>query len=343
MRNKIYIIYTISCSFLFLGIPKNIYAQLLGPGYQTVIKLEYQYSDYFNYSYPDPILYDYPDVIYFQPQPYIASFPEHRFLAKISQYFGFFTNLGLRYQKGILDDNIQQNTYNATLTHELSDLYSVTGAYQYMEVDNQENDTLDYAGHMLELGGKFNFAGATYIEPSYAYYTSSYFSPEAAAGGGHFITLRLRQALSQALAVQVKYDYLSVNFTSINGQENYYHANTLTIWASQWLPTQTAFHVLGRSYWDSYKTFSISPGCEVIQYVKWNIILHLSYRFYHNKPIIESVLQRIKGNSFTTNAASVILDYRLSANTTIGLKYRFYTSNQDIDMNTYLISLEQVL
>ena len=101
--------------------------------------------------------------------------------------------------------------------------------------------------------------------------------------------------------------------------------------------------MLGRFYWDSYKTYSISPGFEVIQYVKWNVILHLSYRFYHNKPTLESSLQRITGTSFTTNAASVILDYRVSANTTIGLKYRFYTSNQDIDMNTYLISLEQVL
>jgi len=342
MRNKKYFIYPVTFLFIFLAIPPKNYAQLLGPGNQTVVKIEYQYSDYFNYTYPDPILYEYPDMIYLQPQPYISSFPEHRFLTKISQYFGFYTNLGLRYQKGILDDKIQQDTYNATLTHELSDLYSISGAYQYMNLNNQENDTLDYGGHMLELGGKFNFAGATYIEPSYAYYTSSYFSPDAASGGGHFITVRFRQALTQALAVQVKYDYLSVDFTTTRGEENYYHANTLTAWVSQWLPSQTAIHMLGRFYWDSYRTHSISPGFEVIQYVKWNIILHVSYRFYHNKPTLESSLQLLKGDSFTTNAASVILDYRFTANTTIGLKYRFYTSNQDIDMNTYLISLEQV-
>jgi len=342
MKIHSYNFYSIILLTIILLIPGNTYGQLLGPGYQTVIKLEYQYTDYFNYTYPDPILYEYPDMIYLQPQPYIASFPEHRFLTKISQYFGFFTNLGLRYQKSILDKNIKQNIYYAALTHELSDLYSVSAAYQYMDLKNQQSDSLSYGGHMLEIGGKFNFAGAIFIEPGYAYYTSSYFSPEAASGGGHNISLRLRQALSPAMALQVKYDYLAVDFTGTRGDENYYHANTLTLWISQWLPTQTAVHMLGRYYWDSYKTYSISPGLEVIQYVKWNIILHLSYRFYHNKPQVESTLQRLKGDSFTTNAASVILDYRFTANTTIGLKYRFYTSNQDIDMNTYLISLEQV-
>ncbi len=343
MKNKTDIIFIIAGFLIFLFISTNLYAQLLGPGYQTVIKFEYQYSDYFNYSYPDPIHFEFPDNIYVQPRPYISSFPEHRFLTRISQYFGFYTNLGLRYQRGILDDKIQQNIYNAKLTHELSDLYSVRGAYQYMEINNRDGDSLNYAGHMLELGGKFNFAGAIHIEPSYAYYTSSYFSPEAATGGGHFITLKLRQALSPAMAVQLKYSYLVVDFTSINGEADYYHAHTFTFWLSQWLPTQTAIHMLGRYYRDSYKTVSFSPGLEVVQYVKWNIILHLSYRYYHNRPAIESFLERIRGNSFTTNAASAILDYRLSANTKVALKYRFYTSNQNIDMNTYLISLEQVL
>jgi hypothetical protein len=343
MKSKAYIIFTFALSSIFFFISKNLQAQLLGPGNQTVIKFEYQYSDYFDYTYPDPIYFEYPDKVYSQPQPYISSFPEHRFLTRISQYFGFFTNLGLRYQRGILDNKTQQNIYNAKLTHELSDLYSVTGAYQYMELNSQQNDTLSYAGHMLELGGKFNFAGAIYIEPSYAYYTSSYFSPEAVSGGGHFINLKLRQALSPAMAIQVKYNYLLVDFTSTTGEQDYYHANTFTVWVSQWLPTQTAIHMLGRYYWNSYKTVSISPGLEVVQYLKWNTILHLSYRYYHNKPTVESFLERIRGNSFTTNAASAILDYRISANTKIGLKYRFYTSNQNIDMNTYLISLEQVL
>jgi hypothetical protein len=343
MRNENYIFFTYTVFILILCFPLIIFAQLLGPGYQTVVKFEYQYSDYFNYTYPDPIHFEYPDNVYIQPSPYISSFPEHRFLAKISQYFGFFTNLGLRYQRGILDENIQQNIYNAKLSHELSDLYSIAGAYQYMQLDSRESDTLSYSGHMAELSGKFNFAGAIYIEPSYAYYSSSYFSPEAVSGGGNFIGLKLRQALSPALAVQLKYNYLVVDFTSTSGQEDYYHANTITLWLSQWLPTQTAVHMLGRYYRDSYKTVSFSPGVEVVQYVKWNIILHLAYRYYHNKPAVMSFLERIRGDSFTTNAVSAILDYRFTANTKIALKYRFYTSNQNIDMNTYLISLEQVL
>ena len=73
---------------LLLSVTKASYSQLLGTGFQTVIKTEYQYSDYIKYTYPDPILYEYPDVLYYQPSPYFSSFPEHRFLTKITQYFG---------------------------------------------------------------------------------------------------------------------------------------------------------------------------------------------------------------------------------------------------------------
>ena len=144
MRYKTYNFFTFAVICTVLLNWPNLFAQLFGPGYQTVVKFEYQYSDYFNYSYPDPIHFEYPDNVYVQPTPYISSFPEHRFLTRISQYFGFFTNLGLRYQRGILDDQIQQNIYNAKLSHELSDLYSISGAYQYMELNNEKSDTDDY-------------------------------------------------------------------------------------------------------------------------------------------------------------------------------------------------------
>ncbi len=330
--------------FLFFLLKTNaLQCQLLGSGYQTVIKTEYQYSDYFKYSYPDPILFEYPDQLYYQPTTFIASFPEHRFLTRVTQYFGFNTSLGLRYQWSQLDKNNRQSFYNFRLDHELNGQFSVMGSYQFMNLDNQKDDALDYSGHTFEIGGKFNFAGAVHIEPSIGYYTSGYFSPNAKSGGGYTAMLNLRQALGRTTALQLKYYYMKVDFSTDLGQSEKFDANTLTIWLSQYLPTETALHFSGRFYRNTEKTQSFSPGLEVIHYLSWNTILHVSYRYYKNHPKTESFLQRINGDTFSTHAISTILEYSFSANTKIQFKYRFYTSDQQVQMNTYLFGFEQIL
>lgn len=318
------------------------YSQLLGSGYQTVIKTEYQYSDYFNYTYPDPILFEYPDQLYYQPAPFIASFPEHRFLTRVTQYFGFDTSLQLRYQWSQLDKTNRQRFYNFRVDHELNDQFSLMGSYQFMSLDNKDN-ALDYSGHTFEIGGKFNFAGAVHIEPSLGYYTSGYFSPNAKSGGGYTAMLNLRQALSPTTALQLKYYYLKVDFTTELDKNERFDANTLTLWLSQYLPTETALHLSGRFYWNTLKTQSFSPGIDVIHYVDWKTIFHISYRYYKNRPQTESFLQRIEGDTFSTHAISAILEYSFSANTKLQLKYRFYASDQEVQMNTYLIGFEQIL
>ena len=339
LTSKILVFFSLLTFFFKLD---NLHCQLLGSGYQTVIKTEYQYSDYFKYTYPNPILFEYPDQLYFQPLPFIAGFPEHRFLTRITQYFGFKTSLGLRYQWSQLDKNNRQNFYNFRLEHELNDQFSLMGSYQYMSLNNN-NDDLDYAGHTFEFGGKFNFAGAVHIEPSFSYYTSGYIAPNAKKGGGYTAMLNLRQALGRTTALQLKYYYLKVDFTDELDNREKFDANTVTIWLSQYLPSETAIHLNGRFYWNTVKTQSFSPGLEVIQYLSWKTILHVSYRYYKNRPKTESFLQRIKGDTFSTHAISVIFEYSLSANTKIDLKYRFYTSDQNLQMNTYLIGLEQIL
>lgn len=320
----------------------ELHSQLLGSGYQTVIKTEYQYSDYFKYTYPDPILFEYPDQLYYQPAPFIASFPEHRFLTRVTQYFGFNTSLGLRYQWSQLDKTNRQSFYNFRLDHELNDQFSVMGTYQFMDLNNN-NDTLDYSGHTFEIGGKFNFAGAVHIEPSIGFYTSGYFSPNAKSGGGYTAMLNLRQALGRTTALQIKYNYLKVDFTTELGKSEKFDSNTLTLWLSQYLSSETALHLSGRLYWNTLKTQSFSPGIELIQYVDWKTIFHISYRYYKNRPKTELFLQRIDGDTFSTHAISSILEYSFSANTKIQLKYRFYTSDQNVQMNTYLIGFEQIL
>jgi hypothetical protein len=325
---------------IFLICFSELYGQLLGPGYQTIIKLEYQYSDYIDYTFPDPVLYQYPDVAYRQPRPFILFFPEHRFLTRLTQYFGFKTSLAMRYQWSDLDENIRQKIYNTRLSYELNDEFSVMGGYQYMSLENYVSTLDSYSGHMVEIGGKFNFAGAIHLEPSYAYYTAGYFSPLAEGGGGHSFLFKYRQALTSSTAFQLKYNFLLIDFSTINENQEF-NSQTATIWLSQYLPTETAIHLSTRFYWNTVDTKSYAPALEITQYITWNIILHLGYRYYVNNPGTEDFLERIKGLTLTTIAFSGILDYSISVDTKIQLKYRYYVSNQDITMNTYLFSIEQ--
>jgi hypothetical protein len=245
LKINVFFIFLLS---IFLSNRNELHGQLLSPGYQTVVKTEYQYSDYFKYTYPDPILFEYPDQIYFQPAPFIAGFPEHRFLTRITQYLGFKTSLGMRYQWSQLDKNNRQSFYNFRLEHELNDQFSVMGTYQFMRLNNNSTDTSDYSGHTFEIGGKFNFAGAIHIEPGFGYYTSGYFSPNAKKGSGYTAMVNLRQALGRTTALQIKYYYLKVDFTTEIDKNEKFDSNTLTVWLSQYLPTETALHLSGRFY-----------------------------------------------------------------------------------------------
>ncbi len=339
LKIKIFFIFLL---LMLLFNVNDLRSQLLGSGYQTVIKTEYQYSNYFKYTYPDPVLYEYPDVPYFQPLPYIFAFPEHRFLTRITQYLGFKTSMGFRYQRSHLDKNINQHIYNARFNYEINDQYSVMATYQFMDLKNNTKAGSNYSGHMFEVGGKFNFAGAVHIEPSYGYYTSGYVTAGTKQGGAHSITLKLRQALRSTTALQVKYNYFYIDYSTLEKKEEKFYANTLTVWLSQYLPTETALHLSNRFYWNSTKAKSFSPAFEVIQYLNWKAILHLNYRYYHNKPQEEAFLQRISGDTFSTHSWSAILEYSFTVNTKIWLKYRYYMSDQDVSMNTYLIALEQI-
>lgn len=332
----------ISLFFVLLA-NQHLQGQLLGEGRQTVIKTEYQYSDYLKYTYPDPILFEYPDVPYFQPQPFIATFPEHRVLTKVTQYFGFDTYLGLRYQWGYLDDNTRQRIYNTQLTHELNNQYSIMGSYQFMQLDNLTQAENSYSGHMMEVGGKFNFAGATHIEPAIGFYTSGYVAANAESGGAIAFSLKVRQALTTSTAFQLKYYLFNVNYTMPGQKKETFQSNTLTCWLSQYFPFEAALHFSTRFYWNSQETYTFAPEIEFIKYFRWNFIFHLAYRYYHNEPGNIDFLQRIQGDFFATQAISAIFDFSFTANTSMQLKYRYYTSNQDVRMNTYLIGLEQIL
>ncbi|MBC8204536.1 hypothetical protein ISS30_08430 [bacterium] len=306
----------------------------IGPNfdYYTKIKLEYQYSDYLSYEYPPFIPYEYPDQNFRQPLPFLADFPERRYLCKVTQAFGPDVETALKYQHSDLDDGRLQRLYNGRGQYDVNDNFSVNGSLQYTI---STSDTGDLKGYMVDGGCKYDFGGFTMIEPG----ISVYFNEVSGANQNSYsFNLKLRQALTNSTAFQLKHNY----FTAESDKAEY-HFNTLTCWLSQWLPTQTAAHLSMRYHWDSISSVSYAPGLEVIQYLDWATLLTVSYRHFEMTSDQEEFLERlITGDYFISDSFSVILTRTMWNDTVFMLKYRYYTGNQDTDVNTYLIGIEQV-
>jgi len=308
---------------------------LAGPwsiGNFTQVKLEYQYTDYLDYTYPSPILFEYPNQDYRQPVPYIADFPENRALAKVSQGFGINGVLHTKYQYSDLDRNKWQQLFNLKYVRNLS---SSTEAHVAGQITTGSDNFL---GKMIEVGGKVDWAGFVLLEGTYAYYSNKANTTGASSGDAHSIELKLRQALSRSTALQVKYGYF---FSGGNAPD--FFSNTLTIWLSQYLPTKTAVHLEWREHWNGQHYRSWSPGLEIDQYLSWAMVFSLRGRFYQGLPEDPIQLQSLQGAKFDSYSVSAILSHHLLAETVVMLKYRYYWSDQDIRMNTYLIGLEHIL
>lgn len=316
----------------------------IGPNfdYYTKLKLEYQYTDYFEYKWPHYIEYIYGESDFSQPAPFLSKFPEHRFLTKITQAFGPDWELQVKYQYGFLGELYEydnsgdftkgddlEEIYNARLEYKINDNFTVNSSAQYTTT------SIDLTGWMGDWGFKYDYGGFFMIEPSLSFYWNE-------AGGSkqkaQSYNLKLRQALTNTTALQVKYNHFNAS------GENGFHFNTLTTWLSQWLPTQTALHLSLRYHWDSLDGESYAPGIECIQYLNWATQLHLSYRFFtmSSDDSEAAFYDQITGDSFDSNSFSIILKRNMWADTDIMVKYRYYGSNQDTDMSTYLIGIEQV-
>jgi hypothetical protein len=188
---------------------------------------------------------------------------------------------------------------------------------------------------MWDGGVKYDFGGFFRIEPSLSLYWNDV---SGAQQKSQSYTLKLRQALTNTTALQTKYNY----FHAQGGQG--FSFNTVTLWLSQWFQSQTALHLSFRYHWDTQQGQSLAPGLEVGQYLNWATTLNVSYRFFtmENDDPASTFYQQITGDSFDSNSFSVILNRTQWTNTTLILKYRYYTCNQDVRMNTYLFSVEQV-
>ncbi|RJP73341.1 MAG: hypothetical protein C4524_14755 [Candidatus Zixiibacteriota bacterium] len=297
----------------------------------TQVKLEYQYTDYFNYAYPSPILFEYPGHEYRQPLPYIADFPENRVLGRVSQGLGINDVLQVKYQYSQLDEATNQELFNAKYTRNVTDN---TEAHVSGQVTR---GTGGFLGRMIEAGGKVDFAGFTLADVSYGYYYNTVDSLPGSSDA-HSLELKLRQSVSRSTALQVKYGYYFVD-----GDQGDFFSNTLTFWVSQYLPTKTAVHAEWRENWNGMQYRAWSPSLEVDQYLSWGTILTLRGRYYRGLPKDPVQLETITGDYFESWSLSGLLSHRLFAETTVMVKYRYYWSDEDIEMNTYLLALEHIL
>ena len=335
----------------------SVSAFAIGPNfdYYTKVKFEYQYSDYLEYSWPSALEYAF-GAHYQQPNPLLASFPEHRMLTKITQAFGPDTELQLMYHYSSLgeyyfvDDlgtrfewSKDEALYNSMLTYKVRDNISVRGTAQYSvatgnQLDEFSPETGTLTGWMFDLGCDYDFAGFFKIEPSVSIFLNEL---DGTSTNAQSYNLKLRQALGSTTAAQVKYSYF--NTDPVGGQPGLkYH--TVTWWLSQWFPTQTAAHLIFRYHVDNLEAESMGPGLEISQYLDWATILTLSYRNYimTNDDPESSFSKTVMGDKFTSDAYSILITRNLWNDTDIAFKYRYYTTNQNVRMNTYLFSIEQV-
>ena len=329
--------------FIITAMSGQVFA--IGPNfdYYTKLKLEYQYTDYLEYEWPQYLEFFYGEDEFTQPAPFMAKFPEHRFLTKITQAFGPDVELQVKYQYGYLgkkyeytpeaelvSDTDVEEIYNARMEYKLNDNWTINGSGQHTTA------TGDFTGWMGDAGFKFDWGGFIMLEPSISLFWNQ------AAGvdqNAQSYNLKVRQAITNTTALQIKYNYF------IATGEDGFHFNTVTGWISQWLPTQSALHLSLRYHWDSFKGESFAPGIELIHYLNWATQIQLSYRYFTmsgDDPEAPFFDQLIEGDSFDSNSFNIILKRNMWADTDIMVKYRYYGSNQNTRMNTYLIGVEQV-
>ncbi|MFH1862124.1 MAG: hypothetical protein ABH878_04855 [bacterium] len=312
--------------------PLAVFSGPLSIGNFTQVKLEYQYTDYLDYTYPNPILFEYPNQQYTQPLPYILDFPENRALARVTQGLSFNDELQLKYQYSDLAEDVFQDLFNVKYTRNLSASADVHVSGQLTRGSGE------FLGKMIELGGKVDWAGFFLVSGSYSYYTNKVDTAGGSSSDAHSFELKLRQSLTRSTAFQARHNYF---FAS--GEKADFVSNTLTFWLSQYLPTKTAIHLEWREHWDTAELHSSSPSIELDQYLSWATVLSLRGRYYYGKPGDPTALASLKGDHFESYSLSAVLSHLLFAETTVMLKYRYYWSDQDIKMNTYLIGLEHIL
>lgn len=331
-RRDVVIRYAVSLGVLF-----SLSGGLLAQGYddsfemKNKVKLEYQYSDYFRYEYPEPILFYYGVSDYRQNQPYIANFPEHRSLVKFTRTIAEKSALSGKYQYSFLRKGIVSNLFDVKFTTSLTDDMIMFAGCQLID------DSRDFSAWQPGIGLRLQMGPLTILQADAQYYMRG---SDAVALGGALnslnLRMKLRQVLTMSTAVMLEYLYYDADGDSLT-----FNSSTWSLWLSQFLPTQTALHLNLRYYGNSAGIWSLAPSLEIAQYLSWNTVLRLKYRYYANRSDNVSLGESdiIIPDNLQSNTVSLQVNHEFTSGLEIYGKYRYYMSNKDVKMNTYLTGL----
>ncbi len=316
-------------SLLLVFIAGDLFAIGSTGWYNTKIKAEYQYSDYGEYTFPEIEVGDSIQFI----DPYIFSFPEHRSLMKVIQSFGPKKALELRYENSILSSDKQQDRYYTRYDQNVTDLTTVYGVYQNLGISYDSPDSSNTVGHMVSFGIKHDRSGWIKGETSFSYDYSK--APNGLVTKTYMPMIQGRWSINSYTALSARWDgYWAVSDSGT------VPAHAFTVFVSRYFPTETAVHLFSRFYRNEDSVESISPAVEVAQYVLWNLTARLTYRFYRNWFEEENAPPFIEGGSLTAHSIRTNIEYEIMSDVKMLLKYRWYSSDQNIKMSTYLLGFE---
>ncbi len=292
------------------------------------IKLELQYADYWEYEYPEPILFKFGLQDYTQNLPYIANFPEKRGLLKFTRLMGPNTAISVKYQFSDLREDVNQHLGEAKITRNLSQ--SVIGLMGVQVI----RDSRGFNAYQPGVGFRWNISPLTIVQADAQYYTRG---SDAEPVGGQLGSLNLRFKLRQVLTVSTA-AFVEYLFYDASGENLEFQSHAVSLWLSQFLPTQTALHGNLRFYDNSMGIRSWAPSLEIAQYINWATIVRFKYRYYANQSENVSLGEEeiIIPDGLKSHTISVQINREINSDLLVYGKYRYYKSNLDIEMNTYL-------
>ncbi|MCP4724024.1 MAG: hypothetical protein GY863_03260 [bacterium] len=214
----------------------------------------------------------------------------------------------------------------------INDNFSFSVGGQYTDLKGQ------LKGWMYEGGFTYSFAGFTMIQPHFSYYTNDDNTAIDNKSRAMSYSLLVRQALNEVTALQVKYS----RFES-KGDAASFDSNTLIGWISRYFYSETAVHLSFRYHWNSFDLKAYSPEIEVVHYLNWASIVRFMYRYYSSEVEDDYLYSGQASTSLVSHSASGVLEYLIMPRLTLSAKYRFYVSDRNIKMNTYLLGLEWLL
>jgi len=295
------------------------------------IKLELQYADYWEYEYPEPIVFRYGVQDYSQNLPYLVNFPEKRGLLKFTRMVGPVTAVSVKYQFSDIREDVNQHLGEAKLTRTFGEsIIGLVGA-QFI------NDTRGFNAYQPGIGLRWDVNPLTILQVDAQYY---FRGKDAEPVGGRLGSLNLRCKVRQVLTVSTAL-FVEYLYYDASGDNLHFTSHTASLWLSQFLPTQTAVHGNIRFYDNSMGIQSIAPSLEIAQYIDWATILRVKYRFYANRSENVSLGEEavIIPDDLRSHAVSIQLNREMTPDLLVYAKYRYYKSNLDIEMNTYLMGM----